>query len=105
MHFVREVIKHNDPRCSNYYIYSCSVCGHEEYYKFQNNFDTIRMRKCFKCGVIDDSNNEEYLIQTQSRLEQEIKETQEKLKTLQLNLSEVVEKIKCIKEIEVPQNV
>jgi predicted nuclease with TOPRIM domain len=75
------------------------VCGHEHYFDWVKNFDTIRLRKCPGCGVTDDTNEKEYLIKKQHDIEQEIKSCQERLKVLNVGLLEVTEKLKNIPEV------
>jgi hypothetical protein len=65
-----------DPRCRNYYIYKCNICGEETEIFCIPNFDTVRLRKCPHCGVIEDTDNREYLINKMHDLEQKIKSFQ-----------------------------
>ena len=73
MHFVRYVDKSSiDPRCSNYYIYQCNQCGHEHFYTWQKNFDTIRLRSCPKCNITNDLDDIESLTKQSNQLQDQM---------------------------------
>jgi DNA-directed RNA polymerase subunit RPC12/RpoP len=102
MHYVRKVNQgegYMDPRHRIYFIYRCSVCGHERDYNYVENFDTSRLRKCPNCGVIDDTNDREYLIKRQHDLEQEIKILEVQRNKCTAELIEVTAKLKTNQEI------
>ena len=80
MHYVKYVDKKSsDPRCSNYHVYECNICGNQtEYFTRSKEFDKSN-RKCNVCGVIDDINELDYYNNKKSELEGEIKKKQEEL--------------------------
>ena len=94
MHLKKEVNQNRpgqcDPRLRHYYVYTCSVCGHEQDFNWVPNFDTIRLRKCSSCGVTDDSNNQEFLLRQQQTLEQEISSLEASLKQKRQALMETI---------------
>ena len=83
-----------DPRLRSYHVYKCNVCGHEQDYNHVPNFDTDRLRKCNNCGVTDDSNDNEYILQRQQFLEQKIASLEAQTQALQEELTTVQAKLK-----------
>jgi Zn ribbon nucleic-acid-binding protein len=98
MHYVRKVDQGNDPRNRTYFIFKCTVCKHVKEFNWVPNFDTIQLRKCPNCGVVDDSNDKEYLIKRQHDLEQQIKEYQTRLALLTVELGKTTEKLAQFQE-------
>jgi DNA replicative helicase MCM subunit Mcm2 (Cdc46/Mcm family) len=92
MHYIRLIKQNsNDVRCCNYYVYKCSICGEEEWFKVQANADTTRLKKCKNCGIEDDTSNKEYLIKKKHELEQQIKKLSDELIVVSQNLEAVLE--------------
>jgi DNA-directed RNA polymerase subunit RPC12/RpoP len=105
MHFVRKVNQgegYMDPRHRIYFIYRCSVCGHECDFNCVQNFNTSRLRKCPNCGVTDDTNDREYLIKRQHDLEQEIKILEVQRDKHLTELAEVTAKLKTTSDLPIP---
>ena len=99
MHFVKKVDQGNDPRNRTYFIYKCNVCKHEKDFNWVPNFDTVILRKCPNCGVVDDTNDKEYLIKRQHDLEQAIKNHQTQVVVLTAELAKTVEKLTQFQEV------
>ena len=101
MHCERKVIQAgNDVRNRSYFIYACNVCGHSQDFNAVTNFDSDRLRKCSNCGVTDDTNDREYLIKQQQKLEQQVKELQVELGKRSLELSTIIEKLSSMQDPE-----
>lgn len=79
MHYLRYVNKgSSDPRCKNYHIYICNICGHEETFSDNSNFDK-RNRKCRQCGVVDDVDELYYYETKKNEIKDQIKKLEEQL--------------------------
>jgi hypothetical protein len=79
MHFLKYINKHsNDPRCQNYYIYVCNICGHEEQIFTSSNIEKSN-RRCPECGVIDDVDEMTYYTAKKSDIENKIKKLNDEL--------------------------
>ena len=93
MHFVKLVDRGSDPRCRSYFIYRCGICDHEKDFLWVPNFDITRVRKCPKCGVEDDTNEVNYLIDKKAALEKEAEKKQAELVELNLQITEVTARL------------
>jgi DNA-directed RNA polymerase subunit RPC12/RpoP len=99
-HFHREVSQGQgipDPRLRTYFIYKCNVCGSEQEHDWVPNFDSTRLRKCKNCGVLDDTNDQEYLIKRSHQIEQKLKELQDEMIRHQIELKVISEKLTLVK--------
>lgn len=89
MHYVRKIEQDKrDIRSRTYFVYTCNICKKEEWIMWRANFDTSAFIKCPKCGIVDDTNNYEYLTKRKHELEQQIQ-------TLKDELEEVSKKVSC----------
>lgn len=80
MHYLKYVDKQSaDPRCKNYHIFSCNICGHESQIFHRTSEVDKSNRKCPNCGVTDDLNELEYYNIKKSEIECEIKKKQDEL--------------------------
>jgi Zn-finger protein len=97
MHFYRQVDQGigriNDPRLRKYFIYKCNICSCENDIDWIKNFDITRLRKCSNCGVIDDTNNREFLIKRQQQIEQKNKELQIEIQNNENELKLIISKL------------
>lgn len=99
MHFDRKVEQcRYDIRCRTYYVYKCNICGHEHDFNNVSHFNTSLLRPCPSCGIIDDTNDREYLIKRMHDLEQEIKALKDRRLSLETELSEVSLKLQSMNE-------
>jgi hypothetical protein len=89
MHYKKYVDRGIDPRCRSYYLYNCSICGHEEIFWWVPNFDTVRLRKCPKCGVENDTSEVDYLVGKKSALEKEAQKKSIELAEINLQIADV----------------
>lgn len=100
-HFHREVSQGKgipDPRLRTYFIFKCNVCDSEQEHDWVPNFDLTRLRKCKNCGVIDDSNDQEYLIKRSHQIEQKLKELKDEVLRYENEFKEVSEKLELVQQ-------
>jgi Zn-finger protein len=80
-----------DPRCPNYYIYKCGICGEEKEFFWVARFDTTQLRKCSNCGVTNDVDQVESLIKKKQELEQKIASLQAEHSLISSRLEEALQ--------------
>lgn len=83
MHFVKKVEQDkNDVRSNTLYVFSCAGCG-EDVFVTDRHIDVTLQRKCPKCGLGDDSNEEGFLLEKKEKIKRQIRDLTEELEKLQ----------------------
>jgi DNA-directed RNA polymerase subunit RPC12/RpoP len=94
MQFVKKIEQDKiDVRSRSYFVYKCNICKKEEWFNWTSTFDTKISRKCPNCGVLDDSNDKEFLIKRKHQLEQKIQGLKNDLESCTLELSRTSAKL------------
>lgn len=100
MHYERTVEQDKyDVRSKTYLVFKCGGCGYEDWIVYRPGINKDLQRPCPKpnpvnpdkggCGMEDDSQELDFLLNQQSVLEQEIKERQAKLEAVRSKINVV----------------
>jgi DNA-directed RNA polymerase subunit RPC12/RpoP len=94
MHYTRKIEQNpNDVRSRTFFVYKCNICGHDEWFRYVEHFDTKRLRECPSCGTVDDTNDKEYLITKKKQIEIDLEKLKKQIESLNEEYSSIIRKI------------